>query len=288
MSRRLFHFLALAMLLSGCTMIPKYDRPRAPVSDTWPVGSTGVKTTNTVASDIDWREFFDEPRLQRLIELALQNNRDLRTAALRVEQTRAQYRIQRAGLFPGVEGQASYTRQRFSGAVTAFSGGTTLTTWNLDVGASYELDLFSRVRSLKKEALEKYFATDEARKSVQIALVSEIATEYLTQLRLLQAKAVANHTLTVVQSSYDLIKSRFEVGSASELELETAQGEVQAVRVNSADFLQLLAESENALVLLIGQPLPKDLPGGKSASSRRFAGGSPVRSLATPSGYSRR
>ncbi len=263
MNRRLAHVLALATLSSGCTMIPKYDRPRAPVTDSWPTGSTGVKATNTVASDIGWREFFDDPRLQRLIELALENNRDLRVAALRVEETRAQYRIQRAELFPGVEGHASYRRQRYSGAATTFGGGTTLTTWNIDVGASYELDLFGRVRSLKKEALEKYFASDEARKSVHIALVSQVAAEYLTQLRLLQAKAIANETLKVVQASYDLIKSRLDVGAASELELQTAAGQVQAVRVNSADFLQLLAESENALVVLIGQPLPKDLPSGK-------------------------
>ena len=264
MNRHCFHILAVAALLSGCTMVPKYDLPPAPVSASWPSGSTGASTTNnTVASDIEWREFFDEPRLQRLIELALENNRDLRTAALRVEETRAQYRIQRAELFPGVEGRANYTRERFSGAVTAFNGGTVLTTYTLDVGASYELDLFGRVRSLKQEALEKYFASDEARKSVHIALISEVATEYLTRLRLLQAKAIANETLKVVQASYDLIKRRFDVGVASELELQTAGGQVQAVRVNSADFLQMLAQSENALVLLIGQPLPNDLPAGK-------------------------
>jgi multidrug efflux system outer membrane protein len=171
---------------------------------------------------------------------------------------------------------ASYTRQRFSGAVTAFNGGTTLTTYNLDVGAAYEVDLFGRVRSLKREALEKYFASDEARKSVQIALVSEVATEYLTQLRLLQAKAIANQTLKVVQSSYDLIKRRFEVGAASDLELQTAEGQVQAVRVNSADFLQMLAESENALVVLIGQPLPKDLPPGKPFQQQHLLTAFPI------------
>ena len=195
--------------------------------------------------------------------MGLGNNRDFRVAALRVEEARAQYRIQRAELFPGIQGHADYTRQRFSGAVTTFNGGTTLTTYSLDVGAAWELDLFGRVRSLKREALERYFATDEARKSVQISLVSEIATEYLTQLRLLQAKAVANQTLKTVQASYDLINHRFQVGAASELELRTAEGQVQTVRVNSASFLQLLAESENRLVLLVGQSLPNDLPSGK-------------------------
>ena len=276
MNTRCFYPLVLATLFGGCTMMPKYQRPGAPVSSAWPPGSTRTNATNIAAADIDWRDFFDDLRLQRLIEMALANNRDLRVAALRVQEARAQYRIQRADLFPGMEGQASYTRQRFSGAVTAFNGGTTLTTYNLDVGAAWEVDLFGRVRSLKREALEKYFATDEARRSVQISLVSEIATEYLTQLRLLEAKAIANQTLKTVQASYDLIKRRFEVGAASELELRTAEGQVQTVRVNSAGFLQLLAESQNRLVLLVGQSLPDDLPSGKPFQQQHLLTDLPV------------
>src|SRR5439155_10476603 len=233
MNRNLVLILSLGALGGGCTMMPKYERPASPVSGSWPSGSPPNNATN-FAADIDWRDFFDDPRLQQLIGLALENNRDLRITALRVEQARAQYRIQRAELFPGVQGDASVVRQKFSGAVTAFNGGAVLTTYNLDVGAAYEIDLFGRVRSLKREALEKYFAADEARKSVQIALVSEVAAEYLTQLRLREAKAIAHQTLKIVQSSYDLIKRRFEVGAASELEFRTAEGQVKTVRVYAA------------------------------------------------------
>lgn len=276
MNTRCLHVLILGVLVSGCTMIPKYERPAAPVSESWATVPVQTNTDDTVASDIDWQDFFDDPRLQRLIEIALQNNRDLRVAALRVEEARARYRIQKTELFPNVQGNASFTRQHFSGAVTVFNGGTTLDTYNLNAGASYELDLFGRVRSLKREALEKYFATDEARKSVQIALVSEVATEYLTQLRLLKAKAIANQTLATVQESYDLIKRRFDVGAASELELRTAESQVEAVRVNSANFLQLLAQSENALVVLVGEPLPKDLPAGKPFQQQHLLADLPV------------
>jgi multidrug efflux system outer membrane protein len=245
------------------------------VSGSWPGGSAQNNKTNFTA-DIDWRDFFDDPRLQQLIGLALENNRDLRIAALRVEQARAQYRIQRAELFPGAQGDASVVRQKFSDAVTAFNGGAILTTYTVEVGAAYEVDLFGRVRSLKREALEKYFATDEARKSVQIALVSEVATEYLTQLRLREAKAIAQQTLEAVQSSYNLIQRRFEAGAASELDLSTAEGQVQTVRVNAANYLQLLAESENALVLLVGQPLPNNLPSGKPFQQQHLLTDLPV------------
>jgi outer membrane protein, multidrug efflux system len=260
-----FRFLSFSLLVvfGGCTLIPDYKRPAAPVSTNWPANAASGKGTNTVAAaDLDWRLFFEDARLQKLIELALKNNRDLRIATLRVEEARAQYRIRRADLYPGVQGDADFTKQKFSGAVTTFGGGAIFTTWNLDVGASYELDLFGRVRSLKREALEKYFSTQEARRSAQISLVAQIATEYLTQLRLREAKAVANQTLAAVKASYDLIKQRFDVGAASELELRTAEGQVQTVRVNSAAFLQQLAESENALVVLVGQPFPDDLPSG--------------------------
>jgi multidrug efflux system outer membrane protein len=263
MKRLVLTLTGIAALLAGCTLMPNYKQPAAPVSSSWSNAAARTNATSTTAENLDWREFFDDPRLQRLIEIALQNNRDLRLAALRVEQLRAQYRIRRADLYPGIEGHALYSRQRFSGAAANFLGGTTLTTYNLNVGAAYEIDLFGRIRSLKKEALEHYLASEEARKSAQMALVSEVATEYLTQLRLREAKAIANRTLETVRSSYELIKRSFEAGVSSELDLRTAEGQVQAVRVNAANFLQMLAQSENALVELIGQPLPADLPPGK-------------------------
>lgn len=275
MNRNFFFILSLAALAGGCTLMPKYEKPAAPVSQSWPKGGTPGAVTNT-AADIDWREYFDDPRLQTLIGLALTNNRDLQIATLRVEEARAQYRIRRSDLFPGVQGDASYTRQKFSGAVSTFGGGSIFTTYSLDVSASYEVDLFGRVRSLKREALEKYFSTQEARKSAQIALVSQVATEYLTQLRLREAKAVANKTLEAVQASYDLIRHSFAAGAASELDLRTAEGQVQTVRVNAANFLQLLAESENALVLLVGQPLPADLPAGRPFEQQHLLGDLPV------------
>ena len=256
--------VSLAVPLGGCTMMPRYERPPAPVGGAWPGGSTQSSATNAAAADLDWRAFFENPRLQSLIALALENNRDLRIAALRVEQARAQYRIQRAELFPGVQGDASGVRQRFSGAVTVFNGGTVLTTYSLDVGASYEVDLFGRVRSLKREALEKYFATDEARKSAQIALISQVASQYLTLLRYRQAKAIGQQTLEAVQASYELNRRSFEAGAASELELQTAAAQVQTARVNIAGYAQLLAEAEDAFVLLLGQPLPPDAFSGQT------------------------
>lgn len=276
MKKSLIFIAGCAALLNGCTLAPKYDRPSAPVTRSWPKPPPGGLTTNALAGDIDWHEFFEDARLQRLIGIALENNRDLRIAALRVEQMRAQYRIQRADLFPGFQGSASSLRQKFSGTVSVFNGGSILQTYQLSLSAAYEVDLFGRVRSLKNEALEKYFATEEARKSVQLALVSEVASQYLSLLRLREAKAIGQQTLETVLAAYDLNKKSFEAGVASDLELQTAEAQVQTARVNISNYQQLLAEAENAFVQLIGQPIPADLPASPALKQQHLLTNIPV------------
>ena len=251
----------LGLLLAGCTLAPKYERPAAPVSGSFPLA--GNETNLASAADVPWSLFFDDPRLERLIELSLQNNRDLRVAALRVEQTRAQYRIQRAALFPALDAGASATRQRTPETVSVTGGARTATTYDVSVGAAYELDLFGRVRSLKEEALQRYFATAATRQAAEMALVSEVAVQYLTILQLQEAKALAEQTRDAVQTSLNLNQRSFEAGVASELDLTTAQAQVEAAQVSVATYEQLLSQAENALVLLVGQPIPADLPPGR-------------------------
>lgn len=273
MNRLPVRLLALGALCAGCTLAPAYRRPDPAVDATWRnAGGPAQAGAVTPADAVGWKEFFDDPRLQRLITLALANNRDLRIATLRVEQVRAQYRIQRAPLAPAVGGNAGLLRQRASGAISDFNGGSILSIYSVNVGASYEVDLFGRIRSLKDEALERFLAGEEARRAAQVALVSEVATQYLAQLRLREAKAVAGRTLEAVQASLELVRRRHAAGAASDLDLRTAEGQVQAVKVNSAGFLQQLAESENALVLLVGQPLPADLPEGIPFARQRLLG----------------
>ena len=251
----------LALAFAGCTLAPKYERPDAPVSASWPVDQSG-STGQLAAADIEWRDFFTDPRLQQLIAISLEYNRDLRIAALRVEQTRAQYRIQRAGLFPTLDATASGTRRRTPETISVTGAAFTSSTYDVDAGAAYELDLFGRIRSLKRAALEQYFATAETRKSVQIALISEVASQYLTWLQLQEAEAIAQETLRAVQSSYELNRRSFEAGAASELDLRTAEAQVQTARVNVSRYQELKAQAENALVLLIGEPLPNNLASG--------------------------
>ena len=250
--------IAVVLALSGCTMMPKYDRPTAPVAAQFP----GVTETNAgpTAADIAWRDFFADERLKRLIELALTNNLDLRVAILNVEQSQAQYRITRSSSFPTVNGSGSFTR---SGAA-----GVTSDQWSASLGTmAYEVDLFGRVRSLNRQALEKYFATAEAKRSAQISLVAEVANEYFALREVEEQLQLARQTLTAVQESYDLNKATFDAGASSELDLRTAEGQVQTAKINVLTYERQRAQAENYLVLLVGEPLPTDLPAPRSFSN---------------------
>lgn len=250
-----FSFLLSGVLaLSGCTMIPKYERPATPVSGTYP----GVNATNkTHAADIAWQDFIAEERLRKLVELALANNRDLQVAVLNVEQSRAQYRITRSSAFPGIDAGGTYTR---SGDFHVASD-----QWSASIGTTaYEVDLFGRVRSLNRQALEKFFATDEARRSAQISLVAEVATQYFALREVEEQLELARRTLTTVQDSYALNQASFDAGAINELDLRTAEGQVQTAQINVLTYDRQRAQAENALVLLVGQSLPADLPAARS------------------------
>ncbi|MDA8078806.1 MAG: AdeC/AdeK/OprM family multidrug efflux complex outer membrane factor [Nitrospiraceae bacterium] len=276
--------IAFALLvLSGCAgMAPTYTRPEAPVPSEWPGGPAykdGAKSTDQAAADIKWQEVFIHEQLQKLIARALENNRDLRVVALNIERSRALYRIQRADLFPTVNAAGSGIEQRAPGSLSAAGQAITVHQYSVGLGFSaYELDLFGRVRSLKDRALEEFFATEEVRRSVQISLVAEVASNYLTLAADKDRLKIAQDTFESQQASYNLIKRRFEAGASSELDLRQAQTSVDSARVDIARFTSQVAQDENALALVIGSPAPADLmPAGLSeiTALKEFSAGLP-------------
>ena len=180
MFRRIAILSIAVACLAGCSMAPNYNRPETPISTAWPTGpaykDVPKKSADKTVTDIPWQEFFVNPQLQKLIGLALANNRDLRVAALNIEKSRAQFRIQRADLFPKVDAGASATYQRLAEDFSGTGLSVDLHQYTVGLGvSSYELDLFGRVQNLKDQALQQFFATGEARRSVQISLVAEVA-----------------------------------------------------------------------------------------------------------------
>ena len=265
MIRKLRSLLAItAVLLTGCTLIPEYTGPEAPIPAGWPSGpaykETPAKEGVPVAADLQWREFFTDERLQEIIETALQNNRDLLVAALNVERARALYRIQRAELLPTVDAAGTASKERVPGIISGTGQPATVELYNVNLGISaWELDLFGRIRSLKDAALEQYLATEQARVSAQISLVAEVANTYLTLAADRENLKLARSTLAAQQATYEMIRRRAEVGASSDLDLRQAQTRVDAARVDIVRYTSQAALDENALTLLVGSTVPSGL-----------------------------
>ena len=251
-----------AAVLSACgSMAPKYERPEAPVSASWPAGSSPLAAqAGTPAADIAWRQFFSDVKLQKLIEMSLTNNRDLRVAALNVERARNEYRIQRAEQFPAITGVGGATVQRLGPNATANKQATITRSYDANVGvSSYELDFFGRLRSLTDKSMETFLSYGEAQRSTQISLVSEVASAYLTLAADKQRLQLAQETLTSQGASFNLTRRSYELGVSSALDLSQAQTSVDTARADIATYTTQVAQDENALTLLVGAPVPAEL-----------------------------
>jgi outer membrane protein, multidrug efflux system len=258
MFKRIFCALLLGAT-SGCTLIPDYQRPTSPVAERFPGGSE--KSTDIDA--LPWRDFYADPRLTRCIEIALENNRDLRVAVLKVEKARAQYRIQRAELLPQLDATGSYTRAR--------SQGVTSNQYDAGVGVtSYELDLFGRVRSNNRQVLEEYFSLAETRRSTHISLIAEVATQYLTLREYEEQLALARETLESVSGSLELTQKKIDAGGAARSDLASVEVQVQTAKVNVHTYERLAAQAGNTLAELLGQSVPADLPAGLALDDPRL------------------
>lgn len=265
MNQNTFLLLAgLALLPAGCTMAPKYTRPKAPVPAGWPTGTAyqaiQPATNAPDAPQLRWRQFITDEKLQQVIATALTNNRDLRVAALNVEMARAQYGIQRGELLPRINATGTASRQRMPASFFGQSGSAlTIEQDSVNLGvASWEIDFFGRIRSLKDQALAEYLATEQARQSAQILLVSSVANAWLTLAADRESLALAQTTLAAEQGTFNMIQRRHDLGLAADLDVQRAQTQVAGARRDIARFQQLIAQDVNALNLLAGSPVPGD------------------------------
>ena len=254
----------LVLLLTGCTMIPQYQRPPADLSASWP-GAPGYTNAETApakmpAAEIGWRDFFRDPRLQRTIEMALTNNPNFRAAVLNVEQSRALYHVQALALVPTVNINANGTRQKIPNVFGGTAKPLTYSEYSANLGvANYEVDLFGHVRSLTRQALETYFATVEARQSAHIALVAQVGLAYLSAEEAGEQLALAQEMLKSARQAYDLTKRSFDAGVLSQFDLNNASTQLQTASAAVAGYAQQLAEASDNLTLLVGRPLPAEL-----------------------------
>ena len=253
-------FLGIALpgllLLSGCTMAPHYERPDAPIPSVWSDAGAGVSSV----SDLSWQQFFNDPALERLISLALEQNRDLQVANLNVEQLAARYQIEKSALLPALDATGSWSRERVPADLSPTGQANTSSVFTVG-GAitSYELDFFGRVRSLKDRALEQYLASEEARLSYEINTISSVAKQYFAVLALQQQLNLSTEAEQLARQYYDLNQQTFDAGAGSELDLRASEARLRSLESNVAALKRQVAQAQNALVFLVGAPLPTDL-----------------------------
>ncbi|HWI83037.1 efflux transporter outer membrane subunit [Ramlibacter sp.] len=249
--------LGAALLGAGCSMMPAYQRPAAPVPGNWPAPSAA---TGAGAAELPWQQFFGDARLRQLISIALAGNRDLRVAVLSIEQALAQYDIRRADQLPTVGATLGGSRVPASeGHKTSYSAGLGFSTW--------ELDFFGRVASLSEAALAQYLATEEGRKAVQISLVASVANTWLALVADEELLELTRRTLATREESQRLVRLRFEHGVTSELDLRQAQSLAESARVTLAQLTRQRALDLDALALLLGQPVPPEIAAEPSTVS---------------------
>lgn len=250
LSARPLLVLCLAAVLAGCSFAPKHERPAAPVPQVIGVAEEGAG--DAAFSLQGWKQVFIDPQLQRLIETGLEQNRDLRVAVLNVEAARAQYRIQRSALLPDLGIYGESVRQRSPADLSPTGEAGTAGQYSVGAMAAYELDFFGRIRGMSAEAMERYLATEEARRSAHISLVSEIANAYLAWVVDNQLLDLARQTQQTRERTVDLVERQYQVGVATQLDLSQAKGALHDARSRTAEFDRLVQQDLNALRLLTG------------------------------------
>lgn len=269
MSQRYFRSTALSLAvmlaLAGCSLAPRYERPAAPVPAQYPdlPSQDAAKAASGVAAaDLGWREFFRDPRLLALIDLSLKNNRDMRIAVERVQEARAQFGIQQSDRLPtiglGANGQVQHNPENMRSSADSPSVSRS---FQAGIGTtSFELDFFGRVKSLTDAAYQQYLSTEQAQRTVHISLVAQVAEAYFSLRTAQLQQDLVQKTLKSRQASYDLVKRRYDLGVAGALDLYQAKTQVDTARADLQSSKRAQAQARNALQLLVGQPLPADLP----------------------------
>ena len=250
-------WLPLVLALAGCSFIPAYERPAAPVPEQWP---TKVGAGETAFAG-DWQAFFTDPQLQQLIAAALEYNRDLRIAVARVDEVRALAGIARADRFPTLDVNLQQQGAKVPGDLNT-SGQTAVSRrYDASLGiAAFELDFWGRVASLETAARANFFASEFAQRAFRLSLIAEVAFAYYSLAELDARFALAEATLKSRADSRRLIEQRRDVGLATDLDFHAADGMYQSARAEVANLARQRATAENSLRLLLGNQIDAVLP----------------------------
>lgn len=259
--------LAVSVALSACkSLAPQYEQPQVSVPETFKYDTP--KQNAIQAASLGWQDYFADPRLHRLIEIALERNTDLRTAALNAEALRKQYMITRADGLPSVNASGSAARTR---TAKDLGGGRANTSNAYSIGlgvTSYELDLFGKARSNQDAALESYFNSTATRDSTHLSLVASVAKAYFNERYAEESMALSQRVLKSREQTYRLTQLKHQAGVVSAVDLRQQEALIESAKADYASAVQSKEQASNALAILLNQPIPTDLPKGLALSKQ--------------------
>jgi NodT family efflux transporter outer membrane factor (OMF) lipoprotein len=272
-----------AVILTGCAVGPNYHRPNLPLPDTYRDSPAGAESIG----DTKWQILFPDDTMNTIVSRALAGNFDLRIAAERVEQARAQLGITRANQFPFLDAQAGFTASRPSsvGSSTFVPAGTNLSSayTTLGVALSWELDLWGRLRRLSEAARAEYLASEEGQRAVQVSLIADVMDAYFQLLEQQSELAISRRTETAARESLRIVELRHERGAASALDVRLADQLLYTAAARIAAAQRSIAQTENLLSLLQGNT-PGAQPHGRALEDipvpTQVAAGAPAALLA--------
>jgi multidrug efflux system outer membrane protein len=267
--------LVLPIVFAGCAVGPNYKRPTVTVPTEFREAPPSRAGEAASLSDQPWWEIFSDETLKSLIDEALRNNYDLRAATWRVQEFRARAGIVRSQFYPQIQYQADWSRSRESSFVEPFAARPT-SLHDVNLGLSWEIDLWGRIRRLSEASLAEYLSTEEARRGVLVSVVSETAQAYFDLRELEERLTIARRTTEAFQGTSDLFNRQLSAGIASHLEVSRAEAAVGAAAATIPDLEQQIIAQENLICFLIGrvpgpippgasltqQPLPPEVPSG--------------------------
>ncbi len=259
--------LALAAsLLGGCSFMPDYVRPNAPIPAQWPESARAEGAR--LAETLEWQDYFPDERLQALITAALAHNRDMRIAVARVDEARVQYGIQRADRLPSINASASENASRSPGELLPGGGSTVSRRYDVNLGMpAFEIDFWGRVASLSEAARASYLATKEAQRAFRLSLIASVADGYLSLKEAEERTTLARQTLEARAETQRLVVKRREVGLAGDLDYLQADGAFQSARAELAGLERQRAVAQNFLQALVGTDRT-DWPKGRSLNDQ--------------------
>jgi multidrug efflux system outer membrane protein len=247
---------ALMALTTGCNFAPEYTRPDLPVAIEYPADAPAPapeKPEARKAADIAWRDYFTDPQLQKVIEQALEHNRDLRVAVLRVLEARAAFQIRRADQFPTLDANAGEFRVDIPESLSPTGSSRIASIYDVGVSvAAWELDFWGRVRNLKGAALEQFLATDAGRRAVTVSLVAQVANGYFSLRELDERIVIARETTRTREESLRIFTRRFQVGTTTRLDVAQVETLLTQAQTLGAQLEQARAAQAHALTLLVG------------------------------------